>query len=400
MWQRDGFDVVGVDLAHANITVLRSHGLLGVAGSLALTITEMTTAAGFIDICVVDTDGQVTVVECKLASNSEKRRMVIGRVVDYAAALWRGGEDAFFAQLEHGGGPPLAEVLSPSALSALRLGLAEGRINLCLAVDQIDGDIRRLVEFLNRITRPDVSVTAIQLSYARDGDVEVLIPTTFGGEIADAKRPASSRRETWTVESFPDALPDPADRALAEWLFEQLAASEVEGAAHPLFWFGARPGRGVFLHPGGVRFAPLQLWVNKAGELRLYGNWRQYESVREHDGFAPLAALLGQDHRGPQRSVAATAGHAYEYHEPADDVADAIEARHPNFSGCYRLHRSLPAAIRRLRLWEMGPGGLTRSFPPHEWSADPDDLALGSYQDGARFAWISAHAVALTDTSP
>ena len=34
LWQRDGFDVVGVDLAHANIAVLRSHGLVGVTGTL------------------------------------------------------------------------------------------------------------------------------------------------------------------------------------------------------------------------------------------------------------------------------------------------------------------------------------------------------------------------------
>lgn len=48
----------------------------------------------------------------------------------------------------------------------------------------------------------------------------------------------------------------------------------------------------------GLRFAPVQLWVNKVGRLIAYGNWRQDTAVRAHFGFAELARFVGQDHEG------------------------------------------------------------------------------------------------------
>jgi len=36
-------------------------------------------------------DSAITVVECKLESNAEKRRMVIGQLIDYAAAITADG---------------------------------------------------------------------------------------------------------------------------------------------------------------------------------------------------------------------------------------------------------------------------------------------------------------------
>lgn len=41
----------------------------------------------------------------------------------------------------------------------------------------------------------------------------------------------------------------------------------------------------------------------------LYGNWSIYSGVAGHDGFAGLAALLGQDHRGGYRGVPADSLH-------------------------------------------------------------------------------------------
>lgn len=265
---------------------------------------ELSTSGGFVDVCIVDVDGRLTVVECKLASNSEKRRMVIGQVIDYAAALWRDGEDAFLDAWRKVGGDDLSAALSPTALGDFRRNLADGRINLCLAVDRIDADLRRLVEFLNRITLPEVSVTAIQLSYARDGDVEILVPRTFGGEIAEAKLAPTARRDSWTTATFLDAIVDAADRSTAEWLLRQVEASGSQPRdSYPSVWYGARPGGGVFLHPWNLRYAPIQMWVNKAGRLMMYGNWGQYDSVKAHAGFEELATLLGQDFRGAQRGM-------------------------------------------------------------------------------------------------
>ncbi|MGG7099685.1 hypothetical protein [Rhodococcus sp. 24CO] len=147
----------------------------------AVTVRELSTAAGPADVCIVSPDGTITIVECKLASNSERRRMVIGQVLDYASAIWVDGAKSFREQWNRQRGNDLA-ALGETALEQLDLNITEGRIDLCLAVDRIDNDLKRLVEFLNRITRDEVAVTALQLTYARHGDIEFLMPSTYAAK--------------------------------------------------------------------------------------------------------------------------------------------------------------------------------------------------------------------------
>lgn len=62
------------------------------------------------------------------------------------------------------------------------------------------------------------------------------------------------------------------------------------------------------------------------------------------------------------------AGHAYEFrYDP--ELDDDDRRGDSQFSGRYRLHRSVDEAIWRLRLWEF-EHGLFRSFPPSEWASD------------------------------
>lgn len=65
---------------------------------------------------------------------------------------------------------------------------------------------------------------------------------------------------------------------------------------HHRHWFRNKPGGGVFFHPYGLRYAPIQLWINKAGQLMAYGNRYQYDKIKYHPGFAELAHHVGQDH--------------------------------------------------------------------------------------------------------
>ncbi len=84
------------------------------------------------------------------------------------------------------------------------------------------------------------------------------------------------------------------------------------------------------------------------------------------------------------------AGHTYEYWPGSDEQWERDKAVTPDFGGRYRLHRSLRHAVDRLGLWEFEGAQLMRSFPPEKWPADPNDLAIGAYMDGDRFAWIQA----------
>ncbi len=267
----------------------------------ALTAAELLTDGGYVDVCVVGRDGAIVVVECKLATNSERRRMVIGQVVDYAAAIWSAGADAFLESWLQCAEVDLTNELDDAALQALRSNISEGRIDLCLAVDAIDDDLRRLVEYLNRVTAAEISVTSLQLSYAKHGGVEILIPTTFGGELAEAKA-RKSKRPNWTVDSFVEALGTETDRALARDLFNRVEGSERLGDKPP-FWFGVSPGGGIYIYPHGLAESALWLSINKDDKLMMTGSWNWFPSIRNHEGFAPLAQFLGLDHTAPTKGL-------------------------------------------------------------------------------------------------
>ena len=96
----------------------------------ASAVAELSTSGGPIDGSIVESDGCLTVVECKLASNSERRRMVIGQVIDYASAIWMDGEESFFRAWQARGGSELTEMLAPDALADLNRNIVEARMNL------------------------------------------------------------------------------------------------------------------------------------------------------------------------------------------------------------------------------------------------------------------------------
>jgi len=273
----------------------------GVAAD-SFSATELLTTAGPIDVCVVGRDGTITVVECKLEKNPERRRMVVGQVIDYAAAIWMSGPDAFMASWLTSTGIDLSVELDDGAIDALRQGVMDARMNLCLAVDSIDADLERLVTYLNQVTLPELRVTALQLAYAKHGEVEILIPSTFGGEIAEAKARSAGSHQDWTPETFVESIASDHDRAAATELMRRALARERKGPAEPL-WFGRRPGGGIYIHVDGLDYPPVWLSINKHGKLMIGVTWNSFPHIRGHQGYAGLAALMGLDHSASARSV-------------------------------------------------------------------------------------------------
>ena len=76
----------GYDNEVALQTILVEHPDLvpGVDGS-AIACREFSSGVGPADVVVLDAEGSITVVECKLSANAEVRRTVVGQVLDYAS---------------------------------------------------------------------------------------------------------------------------------------------------------------------------------------------------------------------------------------------------------------------------------------------------------------------------
>jgi hypothetical protein len=166
----------------------------------------------------VDSSGELTLVECKLASNPQIRREVVGQMFDYASRLWKMDVDEFAAKWrartssalfldEADGGVSLEGGLS--LRESLAQNLAEGRFRIVLAVDVINPALKRMIEYLNAMTGPATSVIAVEYSRLRQGSVEILMPQVYGQELAEAKsKPVRPELTVWNEETFRSWMQD------------------------------------------------------------------------------------------------------------------------------------------------------------------------------------------------
>lgn len=162
---------------------------------------ELPVSAGRIDLVGVDVEGELTLCECKLATNPGIRREVVGQLLEYAGAL-RGMPFADFAdRFEARTRTPLIEAVSSIAGEGfdqesfeqqVSENLGSGRFRLVVVVDQISEALQQTVLYLN--DHLDGAVLALELAYLRDGEVEMLVPNVYGAEAVERKRPA--RRPT------------------------------------------------------------------------------------------------------------------------------------------------------------------------------------------------------------
>lgn len=88
------------------------------------------------------------------------------------------------------------EFNSESFRAAVEANLASGSFRLVIVVDTITEELRRVVEFLDAHTVPDLQVIALELDYAADSGVEMLLPTVYGLDAAREKTARSSRHRT------------------------------------------------------------------------------------------------------------------------------------------------------------------------------------------------------------
>jgi len=185
------------------------HVIPGIEEPVAI-CKEFSTGAGPADLLVINSQGEITILECKLKYNSESRREILGQVLDYASSLWKMPLEAFEDQWFARTGELLSTALGEKADSILdSVGnyLGAGRFNLVLAVDEINPKLERIVTYLNRVTKVDVNVYAVEFKRVSVGATEVLIPVTFGLDQVEEKEVSDQgSSHTWPAEAYREYL--------------------------------------------------------------------------------------------------------------------------------------------------------------------------------------------------
>lgn len=58
------------------------------AGTLAIAVREFPLDIGYVDLVAFSAQGDMAIIECKLADNKEIKRKVIGQALEYGAHIW------------------------------------------------------------------------------------------------------------------------------------------------------------------------------------------------------------------------------------------------------------------------------------------------------------------------
>ncbi len=178
---------------------------------------EMPVAGWSLDHLLVDQRGVLTLVEAKLIQNPESRREVLGQVFEYAAfaqGAWGNGRVRQIAEsgsVSKGGGIDrvLQEKFGPNFdteafWTNVDKNLAEGRIRLIIAADELRPEVRRVIEYLN-LNMPTVEIYGLELRCYGDAEQFVLVPLLVGrSQIAEDARKGVP--QPWDPQRFFDDL--------------------------------------------------------------------------------------------------------------------------------------------------------------------------------------------------
>lgn len=161
---------------------------IGVASDMpAVAIREMgLPGAGSSDIILVYADGTIAIVECKLATNPERKREVIGQVIDYASSLSELTYDEFDERVKGRREESLLELMAKAApsgewdadrfLEQVTGTLTGGSFRLVIAIDVMDENLARLVRYISTQSRGALQVFGLELRYHASGDLEAIVP--------------------------------------------------------------------------------------------------------------------------------------------------------------------------------------------------------------------------------
>ena len=124
---------------------------------------EVQTEAGRIDVLAMSASGEVTIVEVKLGRNAQSRREVLAQIIDYISAL----SDYSYYRLDEATkgnlGRAIADFENAEELPRkIEDNLRNGLVRLIIAVDEINDDLRRLVEFMTNHTNLRVDLIEVK----------------------------------------------------------------------------------------------------------------------------------------------------------------------------------------------------------------------------------------------
>jgi hypothetical protein len=145
--------------------------------------------SGSTDILAFSSQGDVAIIECKLAANQEIKRKVIGQILEYAAYLWQMSYEQVDEKVKEKKGKPLAELIAESVVgdwdeelfrNNVRQNLANGSFILVVVVDEINEELKQIIRYINECSKSTFSLHALEMNRFQADSIEILVPHLHG----------------------------------------------------------------------------------------------------------------------------------------------------------------------------------------------------------------------------
>lgn len=187
--------------------------------------------SGNTDVLAFSADGDIAIIECKLAANLESRRKVIGQILEYASYLWGMSYREIDSRVQRLKRKSLTELIEEAVAGewdrasfdeGIIQSLANGDFTLIIVVDEINEELRRIIRYINECSKSIFSLHALEVRKFQAAGIEILVPQLHGLSMKSSV-PRDEKRRKWTKEEFFEALRgnvEPGIVALVENLYE------------------------------------------------------------------------------------------------------------------------------------------------------------------------------------
>ena len=164
--------------------------------------------SGATDVLAFSPQGDIAIIECKLATNPEIKRKVIGQILEYAAYLWGMSYEEIDRQIQKLKGKSLVDLVAASVAGewdeeqfreGIKQTLETGSFILIIVVDEINEELRRIIRYLNECSKSAFSLHALEMKRFHFEKIEVLVPRLYG---VSMKPSASQGRGQWSPDQF------------------------------------------------------------------------------------------------------------------------------------------------------------------------------------------------------
>lgn len=186
--------------------------------------------SGSTDAIAVTADGDIAMIECKLAANPESKRKVIGQILEYAAYLWGMTYEDLDSRVKARRGKALSQLVEEAVAgewdeSSFRAGVSQslqsGSFLLVIVVDEINEELRRIVRYINECSKSEYSFHALEVRMYKASGLELLVPHLHG--VSAVSSATQSKRRKWTEQEFfadLNAKVQPSELSIVEDLYQ------------------------------------------------------------------------------------------------------------------------------------------------------------------------------------